>query len=79
MQLYADDAILIYSSVDPLTLHRDIESGICLVNDWLYNNLLFLNISKTPVQLSIINLSSSEVNRTGSCRYLRLLIDENLC
>lgn len=90
LQLYADDAILTYTSENPLDLHHDMENDMHLMNAWFYDNLLSLNLSKTkymlftprgmtPPQLSRFFVNGNEIERTSSCRYLGLIIDEKLC
>jgi hypothetical protein len=46
LQLYADDAILIYSESNYDELQRHMREDLLKIHSWLYNNLLNFNVSK---------------------------------
>jgi len=89
LQLYADDAVIIYTSKDFQTLQSDMYHDLTLLYEWFYNNLLTFNVSKTkymifaPKNKVIPNpqpliIKGSEVERVKSARYLGLILDEKL-
>jgi hypothetical protein len=47
LQLYADDAILIYSEFDYDELQGHMKEDLLKIHDRFYNNLLSFNVSKT--------------------------------
>jgi Reverse transcriptase (RNA-dependent DNA polymerase) len=47
LQLYADDAILIYSESNYDELQRHMREDLLKIYNWFYNNLLSFNVSKT--------------------------------
>ena len=44
--LYADDAVIYYSSTDMLDLESKLNSDLATISNWFSSNLLTLNISK---------------------------------
>lgn len=88
LQLYADDAALVYSCTDPQTLASYIQHDLDILYNWFYNNLMSFNISKTKyiiiqqtginVDLPPILVKGSPIERVFSYKYLGLWIDQRL-
>lgn len=90
LQLYADDALLIYSGTNLVTLCNDINRDLEMIDAWFYDNLLSFNVHKTNYMLitsrgrdlstvPIIHVKGVPVNRVNTAKYLGLMIDEHLC
>lgn len=47
--MYADDTVLFFSAKCSEVIESTLNFELCQVNDWLQNNLLFLNVKKTEV------------------------------
>jgi hypothetical protein len=90
--LYADDIALVYGTKDPGELKKQMECDLILLNCWLENHFLLLNLKKTkyilfdgraqfefflPGALDI-NLNNTKIERVSSFQYLGLIIDEKL-
>jgi hypothetical protein len=89
LQLYADDAILIYSESDYDELQRHMKENLVKIHDWFYNNLLSFNVSKTiykifnPKNKNIpqpdrLLVRDAEIERVRYMKYLGLMIDEKM-
>ena len=89
LQLFADDAALVYSAIDTEDLAAQIQHDLELLSNWFYNNLLSFNLSKTKfmivqqIGLNVVNFPSVvvrgvEIERIHSYRYLGLIIDHRL-
>lgn len=46
-QLYADDAVLLCTDLNPRNLALNLSNDLCLLNDWFLFNKLSLNYKKT--------------------------------
>ena len=49
--MYADDTVLFFSARCPKVIETTLNSQLSIVNDWLQDNFLFLNVKKTEVVL----------------------------
>ena len=89
LQLFADDAVLVYSCPDLTTLARDMEHDLEALYNWFYNNMLTFNTSKTKYMIiqqtglvvdtfPTISVRSIPVERVYIYKYLSLLIDHRL-
>lgn len=86
LQLYADDAILIYSNEDNEQLRANIQEDLTKIDSWLYDNYLTFNATKTklihfkrsnqdshqPLQVMVNGTNIEEVTDT---KFLGLIID----
>lgn len=93
IQLYADDALIICSGVDPQVVHDHLNEDIELLEQWLRVNKLQINISKTKSMVicntttrnkfkSYINkklvINNGQVDNVSEYKYLGIIIDEYL-
>lgn len=89
IQMYADDTILIYSCNTPQQLQQYIQNDLMKINDWMYNNDMSFNATKTkyilfkkkrqdPYHIPTIFINGTEIEQTTEANYLGLIIDENL-
>lgn len=89
LQMYADDAIVIYSSDEYSQLQLDMQNDLVKIDAWLYNNFLSFNPDKTKFMLfrsSLltnheplnIQVDGTNIERISSTKYLGLIIDEDL-
>lgn len=89
IQMYADDAILIYSCDTYDHLKASIQEDLITLDDWLYNNFLTFNADKTKLMLfkksSQVTHQALDIIMNGTrieeviyVRYLGLIIDEEL-
>lgn len=89
IQMYADDTILIYSCSNPQLLHQHIQNDLMKINDWMYNNDMSFNATKTKYILfkrkrqdtyiiPAIFINGAEIEQTSQAKYLGLIIDEDL-
>jgi hypothetical protein len=90
--LYADDIALIYGEKDPIILKKSMEDDLILLNCWVQNHFMQINIRKTNyiyftgharndsfISNGInINLNGTQITRVEAFDYLGLLIDEKL-
>jgi hypothetical protein len=85
LQLYADDAILIYYD----ELQRHMREDQLKIHDWCYNKLLSFNVSKTKYvicnpknkiipQPNRLLVRGAEKERVRYTKYLGLMIDEKM-
>lgn len=88
-QLYADDALLIYSGTDIQALVDLVNEDLELVYKWFYNNLLSFNPSKTKFMVVTpkgkkidvvppVVVRGNLIERVSSCKYLGLIMNEHL-
>ena len=49
--MYSDDTVLFFSAKRPEVIESTINSQLVILNGWLQNNFLFLNVKKTEVVL----------------------------
>ena len=83
IQMYADDTILIYSCNNPQQLHQHIQNDLIKINNWMYNNDMSFNATKTKYILFkkdkiYHSINGTEIQQTPQAKYLGLIIDENL-
>lgn len=89
IQMYADDTLIIYSCQNPQQLHQHMEKDIRKINNWMYNNDMSFNASKTKYilfktqrqdtyDLPAILINNVEIQQTDQMKYLGLIIDEHL-
>jgi hypothetical protein len=89
LQLYADDAILIYFESDYDEFQRYMKEDLLKIHDWFYNNLLSFNVSKTKYiifnpknknisQPNRLLIRGAEIERVRYMKYLGLMIDEKM-
>lgn len=89
LQMYADDAALVYSCTDLQSLAEHIQHDLELLYSWFYNNLLSFNVSKTKfmiIQQTGINVENFPpvvvrgvpIERVYVFKYLGLYIDHRL-
>ena len=58
IEMYADDTILIYSCDTLQQLHNHIQKDLMKLNEWMYNNDLSFNATKTKYILFTKNLQT---------------------
>lgn len=90
--LYADDIAIVYGAKNATELKKQMEDDLILLNCWLQNHFLLMNLRKTkfiyfegraqndffiPGGLKI-SVNDYNIERVSSFDYLGLLIDENL-
>lgn len=90
IQLFADDAVLVFENGSLASLHSDMQSDLNELSNWLYNNLLTVNVDKTkyvifhsphrPVESPAAKLLINEktVERVSEIKYLGLIIQDTL-
>lgn len=87
LQLYADDASLLYTEENFETLRNNIEHDIKLLTEYFMRNHMAINLDKTNYivfslrgkpQSIPINVNGTEIKQINSARYLGVIIDENL-
>lgn len=86
IQLYADDAVLKYSSKSELGLKNDINKDLESIEEWLHKHHLLLNIKKTKIlifdnkKLTNINFyfNNQIVEVVKSFNYLGLIVDSKM-
>jgi hypothetical protein len=90
--LYADDIVIVYGAKDSLVLKQQIENDLILLNCWLENHYLKMNLRKTKyiyfqgrAQFDSflpdgLNITTNNLNieRVSQYEYLGILIDERL-
>lgn len=90
--LYADDIALVYGATDAITLKRWIEEDLILLNCWIENHFMKINLSKTKfiffsgrahndsfIHNDInIDFNGSRIEKVDSFNYLGIKIDEKL-
>lgn len=90
--LYADDIAMVFGAKNPVELKRHIEEDLILLNCWLENHFLKMNLKKTKVMFLQgsahansfvtdnlnVSLNGVKIDRVDSFDYLGLLLDEQL-
>ena len=88
--LFADDTLLSMADKNLYTLEKRVNSELKLIDDWLQNNKLSLNYSKTCYLLfskhphTSVNskfsvyMNHSKIKKSNSFKYLGLMIDDKL-
>lgn len=86
--MYADDTNLLLADTNVNTLHSKAESELKLVNQWINDNKLKLNISKTNYiffqnrslkrNFPTLHLDGDSLTQVTHAKFLGILIDENL-
>ena len=82
IQMYADDTVLIYSCNDHQQLHYEMQTDLELINNWMYNNYMCLNASKTVYilfrrkrqkgkQPPAIYINGSPIEKTSEAKYTK--------
>ena len=89
VKLFADDTFLSYSSDNYEDLQRKVNEELININNWLKNNKLTLNISKTKYMIITnrkkpphsefkIKVANTEIKKCIFYKYLGVLLDETL-
>jgi hypothetical protein len=86
----ADDTVLFFSAKRPEVIESTLNSQLAILNDWLQNNLLFLNVKKTEVVLFgtsgnlakvdefTITIGQKQIKRVTEYKYLGVVMDDKL-
>jgi Reverse transcriptase (RNA-dependent DNA polymerase) len=89
LQLYTDDAILIYSNNNFHQMQRDMEDDLNTIYNWFYSNQLTFNANKTkyiifqqknkqiPIPQPLL-VHGVEIERVSKSKYLGLILDNKL-
>ena len=91
--MFADDTNLFLTHKDISYLFETANFQLERINQWFISNKLSLNVSKTkcslfhklnkrddiPLLLPKLNINNSEIERSKCLKFLRVLLDENLC
>ena len=89
MLMYADDTTLFYSEKVAATIDKSLNEDLDLLESWLYNNSLFLNVVKTEAMLfgTHARLSDADfgitfkgrpIKRLFEFKYLGVVFDEHI-
>lgn len=88
VQMYADDAVIMYSCEDVANLTIRIQDDIMTINNWLEVNSMKMNMEKTKYIIfdkhikhdivTDIYLKNCKIERVFEVKYLGLLIDSKL-
>jgi hypothetical protein len=89
LQLYADDAILIYYESNYDELQRHMREDLLKIHNWFYNNLLSFNFNKTKYiifnpknkkipQPNRLQVRGAEIERVRYTKHLGVMIDEKM-
>lgn len=86
--MYADDVSIIFNCENEKILQKQIESDLCLINNWFNNNCLSINVNKSNFiyfnsfrerNYSLaIRLNNSLVRQSSNSKILGIIIDECL-
>jgi len=86
--LFADDTVFVQSDNNLGKLQNSVNREMTKVMDWLTANKLSQNISKPKYMLItnkhvstesfVKNVNSNRIERTSTCNYLGVIVDENL-
>lgn len=88
--LFADDAVLSYSGHNIMDIYSNMQYDLNLLVDWLYDNVLTINISKTKYMIFHseskhidmnglkIQINDTEIERVTTIKYLGLHLQCNL-
>jgi hypothetical protein len=86
--VYADDTLLIYSGLNPVSLEEKINNDLKKFASWLMQNYLTINENKTnylvfsqknkpAINLKLV-INKTEISRTHNVKYLGLNLDDKL-
>ena len=87
VRLFADDACLSFENTDPLALQQQTNQELLKVNNWLNQNKLFLNYSKSNFIIFTkkkinhnfkITIADNQIQQVRSTKYLGVVLDEKL-
>lgn len=87
LQLFADDACLSLSHEDPIYLENTVNIELINIDNWLTNNKLFLNYSKSSFLIFNkkqhqhkfqISINNNILKQNHIAKYLGITIDDNL-
>lgn len=89
LQLYADDALIVYKATTASILLIHMKEDILLINNWLSANKLTLNLSKTKYLMfqtkgrslmipTFFEVNSIKIPQVSNYNYLGLIIDDKL-
>ena len=90
VSLYADDTCLYFAAKDPNILQSTINNELSSLSEWFFHNHLLLNIKKcnymligTKAKLRRFNsvkikINDTNLERVKECKYLGVLLDENI-
>ena len=85
--LFADDACLSFSDVNPVFLEKTVNTELVKVSDWLNSNKLFINYSKSNFLIFTkkriehkfnVILDNSVIVQSHNTKYLGIIIDDKL-
>ena len=88
--MYADDTVLFFSARCPKVIETTLNSQLSIVNDWLQDNFLFLNVKKTEVVLFgtsgnlakvdnfTITIAQKQIKRVMEYKYFGVVMDDKL-
>lgn len=89
LQLFADDAMIIYTCKDIDTLNLWMNEDLAILDQWFYDNVLTLNVSKTKYMIFTqrnlviddfgpVVVNGEHVERVHRYKYLGLVLDSSL-
>ena len=90
--MYADDTVLYYADKDASSIENILNTEAALVNNWINENTLFLNLKKTKTEFVLygshqklakqqkcsILLGGMKVNEADQYEYLGITLDKHL-
>ena len=88
--MYADDTVLFFSARCPKVIETTLNSQLSIVNDWLQDNFLFLNVKKIKVVLFgtsgnlakvdnfTITIGQKQIKNVMEYKYLGVVMDDKL-
>lgn len=86
LQLFADDAVIKYSTDTETELNEAIQNDLSCIEDWLERNKMSLNIKKSKILIfenKVVNFQNikyknNDIGIVKSFNYLGLIIDSKL-
>ena len=87
VRLFADDACLIYSDVNPTNLQINVNNELARVDEWMKTNKLSINYSKSNYIIFTrkksqtnynIDIQGNRLQRVSQTKYLGVIINEKL-
>jgi hypothetical protein len=87
----ADDTVLFCSGLDISTIEKRLNDELNLIGDWLRENNLFVNVTKTEsmlfgtaarlknVDCFQIQIHRHTIQRVFEFRFLGIIFDEHIC
>ena len=88
--MYADDTVLFFSAKQASIIEETLNKELAEIDQWLYENSLFINVSKTEAMLFgttpklcgvdsfSINVNGVPLKRVSHFKYLGVVFDERL-